>query len=254
MSHRARTGDLSCSTRIRELTTSALDAANVDEAGHRLLDVALLGPVSANGRRYSERALDDARRLFEGGKSYLDHAEGDAAHSVHDFIGRLNGLHIADGKLRARELCVVVNEHWPLIHNIATKDPGGAGFSIDADGDVRGPRGKQIVDRLTKAYSVDLVTTPATNKGLFEARLVEPAIGNQRPGPGSKVQSLLFDKRRFSPAQARKWAKDHGFRSSGLESPEGGSNHRVRQLDPGGFKRMRTKQLAPGITAVLGFT
>lgn len=253
MSRRARTGSLSRSTRIHELTTSALDAANVDESAHKLVNVALLGPVSVNGRRYSDRALEDARQLFEGGKSFLDHAGDNGHHSVRDFIGRFHSLYMDAGKLCAGELHVVVESHWPLIRDIASKDPTGAGFSIDADGDVRGPRGKQVVDRITQAHSIDLVSAPATNKGLFEAHVTEPTIGNRPPGPGGKVQALLFDKRRFSPEQAKKWAKDHGFRSSGLESSEAGNNHRIRQLDPGSFKRMRTKQLAPGITAVMGF-
>ena len=131
-------------------------------------DVAILGPRSQNGRTYTPQALQDAVKVFEGKRVFLNHRETNGRqtkpHSAADYIGRLSGLHLgADGKVHAREFRVVNEQHWPLI-SAGEKDPEAFGLSIDGEGEIR----KGVVHSIRKGHSVDLVSEPATNKGLFE--------------------------------------------------------------------------------------
>lgn len=70
--------------------------------------------------------------------------------------------------------------------------------------------------------------------------------------PGSRVQTLIFDKTKYEkPKDAKAWASDHGFSSGKVD--ETGESYRLRQADPGGFERMRTIALTEGVSAVIGF-
>lgn len=66
----------------------------------------------------------------------------------------------------------------------------------------------------------------------------------------STIQSLIFDKDKFSLAQAKEWAKKHDFKM-GVDEKE--DTYRLRQKDPGKFKRFATKSFGNGIKAVIGF-
>jgi CYTH domain-containing protein len=76
---------------------------------------------------------------------------------------------------------------------------------------------------------------------------------------GLKVQSLIFDKGRFkTAAQAIAWAKSHGYKVPKVDETE--DKWRVRQEDPGGFKKGATKaggdfithDLTDGVSATMG--
>ena len=52
-------------------------------------------------------------------------------------------------------------------------------------------------------------------------------------GGTSEVQSVLIPADAFSPAQAKAWAKRHGYKVGGYDAPDGrGAYHRFRQFDP----------------------
>lgn len=71
-------------------------------------------------------------------------------------------------------------------------------------------------------------------------------------GPGSRVQTLIFDKSKYEkPKDAKQWANDHGFSSSKVDETE--ESFRLRQEDPGAFEHMRTIKLTEGVSAVVGF-
>lgn len=78
------------------------------------------------------------------------------------------------------------------------------------------------------------------------------AATQEKAGPGSKVQALVFDKKRYPKAsEARAWTGDHGFAGTKVEETAG--SWRARQADPGQFDRMRTVELTEGVQAVVGF-
>lgn len=68
--------------------------------------------------------------------------------------------------------------------------------------------------------------------------------------PPSTIQSLIFDKNRYSAAEAKAWAGKHGYESGKVD--ETGESFRLRQEEPGDFERFRTIELAPGVKAVIG--
>ncbi len=69
--------------------------------------------------------------------------------------------------------------------------------------------------------------------------------------PGSKVQSLIFDKSKYETAEdAKAWASDHGFSAEKVD--ETGDSFRIRQHDPGQFTRIRTMELTTGVQATIG--
>jgi hypothetical protein len=67
----------------------------------------------------------------------------------------------------------------------------------------------------------------------------------------SNVQSLIFDKANFSMEKAKEWASKHGFKT-GTDEKE--NTIRMRQKNPGKFKRFATKPFGnSGIKAVIGY-
>lgn len=72
-------------------------------------------------------------------------------------------------------------------------------------------------------------------------------------GGTSEVQSVLVPADVYTPAQAKRWVKHHGFKVSGLEPASGRSiHHRFRQFDPDRRHSYRTIPLGDsGIMAVV---
>lgn len=149
---------------VREVTDFDGEA---DKENHVFRNVAVLGSHSRNGRRYTNAALQSAARVFEGTRVFLNHREQQGTrtkpHDVRDYVGRLTGLHVDGDLVRARELTVVNESHWPLLTSI-DKDPKAFGLSIDGEGKMK----KNEVTEVTAGRSVDLVSDPATVRGLFE--------------------------------------------------------------------------------------
>lgn len=77
-------------------------------------------------------------------------------------------------------------------------------------------------------------------------KIVEEGLKKQ----GTKVQTLIFSKDKFTRAQAIAWAKDHDFRADKVDETE--NSFRLRQRDPAGFQRLRTISLTDGVQAVVG--
>lgn len=70
-------------------------------------------------------------------------------------------------------------------------------------------------------------------------------------GNKSVVQSVVFSKRLWNTARAKKWLKKEGY--SGLEVDIKPHTLRFRQLNPNQFKSFRVKELTGGVSLVLAF-
>jgi len=68
---------------------------------------------------------------------------------------------------------------------------------------------------------------------------------------GMQVQSLVFDREEFTRAEARAWAKRHGYQHEGLDVKPG--TYRIRQKHPRAFQSgtFRTIHFGSGIEAVV---
>lgn len=111
----------------------------------------------------------------------------------------------------------------------------------------------------------ELDVVPVEDDGLYKICIDEsdtekatepvgkPDVGRQpsEPAGAAVVQSLIFDKERFSVEEAKAWIRDHeGFGDYGVEETE--TSYRFRQYDPQHFSRFRTGQITTGIQAVFG--
>ena len=65
-----------------------------------------------------------------------------------------------------------------------------------------------------------------------------------------EVQTLMFPRSRYSAGEAKRWAKDHGFRATKVDTTD--EYHRLRQRDPKDFDEFRTFELGDGIKGVYG--
>lgn len=81
------------------------------------------------------------------------------------------------------------------------------------------------------------------------ASLNRPAKGGRWP-IASEVQSLLFASRKFTPHQARAWARRHDFGSRKIDVTD--EHVRIRQADPSQFSDFRTITLTDGVQAIVG--
>jgi hypothetical protein len=116
---------------------------------------------------------------------------------------------------------------------------------------------------------VSLVDHPACPSAVFSVVKVaaaDPAplapaapLAPETPAPEvkaektpSSVQTLIFDKKKFDAAAAKKWASDLGFKSRTVDETD--DSIRIRQRDPGDFKEdsVRTIELKDGVKAEVG--
>jgi hypothetical protein len=77
-------------------------------------------------------------------------------------------------------------------------------------------------------------------------------MANEKKNP-MVVQTLILSKDKFSSSKvARKWVKDHGFKSSKID--ETSTSYRFRQIGPGSFDKntFRTISITEGVKAVVG--
>lgn len=116
------------------------------------------------------------------------------------------------------------------------------------------PTAKSVLRRVA-----EVVVQPVDDPAPYLVEMAEPeAVGKPSVGrapdaePGKMViQSLIFDREKFSPEEARAWLKDHeGFGDYGVDETQ--TSYRYRQYDPEHFSRFRTRELADGIVAVMG--
>ncbi len=133
--------------------------------------VKILGLESRNGRRYSPAAISAAKMIYEGVRVNLNHPKGSDAGKTRDYQDRLgiirNVNEAADGLYADYHYNPkhVTTEQilWDIEHN-----PNSLGFSHVAKIREKKVNGKNVVEAIESVKSVDLVTDPATTKGVFE--------------------------------------------------------------------------------------
>ena len=140
-----------------------------DESAFTLRNVRVLGPVSANRRRYTREAMARALPMYDGAKVFLDHPENpNKGRSVKDLVGVLSGPKPDDNGLSADLILNPGNPYADAIAWLAKNRPSAIGLSHNAVGQGHtDAAGVFVVDHIVSVGSVDLVVDPATVKGLF---------------------------------------------------------------------------------------
>lgn len=152
-----------------------LQPQQIDREAGIIKDVKLLGRVSRNGRRYADRALNDAARLYEGARVYLDHPttselrERQGVRSTRDLAGQVRNPRRVGDDIRGDIHLLAVEPARSLMLSVAETMPGVAGMSHRVIGKVRSTATELIVESLDEVKGLEFVTEPATAAGLFES-------------------------------------------------------------------------------------
>jgi hypothetical protein len=138
-----------------------------------LENVKILGWKSRNkNRRYDPKGINP--ELYEGIKVYLDHPDVEdqkKPRSFRDSFGWMEGVYKTDDGLYAKKFKFDLSDSMAKkFITFATHRPDQIGFSQNAFGDVLESDDGEYVQAVTDVRSIDLVTDPATTKGLFEAK------------------------------------------------------------------------------------
>jgi len=157
---------------INLLETVYSPAAKIDREAGIVRGVKVLGQESVNGRSYSDQAMNDAARLYEGAEVNIDHDRKEP----HRERGLLEGFGVLKGASRNAD-GVFADLHYLKSHPAANvfleraeRFPEKIGLSHNADGRASRKGGKTVIESIAKVNSVDVVRNPATNKGLFESK------------------------------------------------------------------------------------
>jgi len=144
----------------------------VDRESGVIRDVKILGRESKNGRTYSDRALREAAKLYEGIKVNIDHRNRNNPNeerSFDSFIGQLESCHVVGPDVFGDLNILKSHERSEPVFEAAERFSRQFGLSHDAEGELVQSDGKWVVESIDAVFSVDIVSQPATNAGLFES-------------------------------------------------------------------------------------
>jgi hypothetical protein len=133
-------------------------------------NLVLVGPKSANNRVYDPEVLRKAVAdgLYDGVPIFLDHEE-----KIQTLVGRVIKAYWDEDKSCVRGDIEIYDSPYSSIIDVIINVFGGEfGFShvVEADVDEDKESGKEHVKWISKVKSVDLVTDPATTKGINEVQ------------------------------------------------------------------------------------
>ena len=163
---------------------------NHDAEQHVVRDLKMGGLESKKGRRYLHAAYAEALPQYEGAVCNVDHvpeSNPDVRFEARFGIWRNVRLK-ADGPWG--------DLHYNPAHALAESFvwwaahcPSAVGFSHDALGESAiDADGTQVVKRIHRVYSIDLVANPATTNGLRESDMPDPLLNTEPAVPGDEMQ------------------------------------------------------------------
>jgi hypothetical protein len=161
-------------TKLFEITQSR--ELRVDREAGVIRGVRILGPISANGRRYLPEAVSGAATMYEGRVVNLNHPCRDdpmGDRSINDRFGWLENVQVVDGGLSGDLLYLKSHPQAEAIAEAAERNPRLFGLSHNAEGKTSRKNGTTIVEEITSVRSVDIVSDPASTKSLFESQTRE---------------------------------------------------------------------------------
>lgn len=159
----------------------------IDSQARLVCNVALTGPDSKNGYRYSESALREAASLYDQKPVFLDHAPDRLKprdRSTRDLVGNIVNPRFEDGRIRG-DIRVLDTESGRTFLALANTNLPGVGMSHvvlaqrSADG--------STVESIRDVVCVDAVINPATTQTFRESQS-EPAGSPLPPGEGLGVR------------------------------------------------------------------
>jgi len=169
---------------VRHHLADWLAEATVERDASLVRNVALLGPESRNGYRYTAEAMQTAAPLYEGRPVFVDHAEprlgappsafgfrseGEGrppiCRSIRDYAGQVVNPRFENGRVRGDLRLAGPNTGWLL--DLIEARPSDIGMSHVVLAR-RTPDG-QAVEHIERVVSVDIVAFPATTRSFVES-------------------------------------------------------------------------------------
>lgn len=182
---------------IVEFVSNEGQPLSVDRESGVIRNVKILGLESKNGNRYTTSAIRKAVPMYEGKSVYVDHPEKSKTavpRSLRDKVGQIRGVKVQEDGLFA-------DFHYNPKHELAeqivwdaTNAPNTFGFSHNALGDGRNDGGKFLVEEIKQVRSVDLVSEPATTKGLYEGEIADEIEDQERESKVRKINDVAIGK------------------------------------------------------------
>lgn len=188
-----------------EFVTSRGVPLKVDNNGGVIRGVKVLGTSSANGRSYPKTTLERALPLYAEARVNVNHPDGKPTQPrryeerigiIRDPVLREDGIY-ADLFYNPKHGLAAQLE-WDAEHS-----PESVGLSHNVAASVSGPKGRMVVEDISKVLSVDLVADPATTRGLFESfnneseendmDLNEVTIDQLRTGAPELVKAIIAE-------------------------------------------------------------
>lgn len=202
-----RLWELSMDSILLESVTMSETA--VDETAGVIKNVKIAGLESpSKNRRYQPGALRAAVPLFEGVSVNSDHDRENKGRKIADRFGVLQNVRFMEGDgLRGDLRYNVKHPLAPQVGWWAANLPSQIGLSQHSFGACRRENGVEIVEQIRSVKSVDLVSDPATTRGLFEDK-------NEH---ASEIASVIADVSLDKAAKLRRI--NELLESSGLPTP-----------------------------------
>lgn len=167
----------------RTLVESYTGKVRVDREAGMIYDCLLLGTQSRNGVTYSDAVRQEAVPLFEDAKAYLSHEQERSLASLkkprrfQEGIGRYKNARNTPDGVRGDFKVKKSHPYAGVIFDDAEEQPDAFGLSPVMVGVTSGPRGSETCHKIKAVRSVDVVTDPATTKGLFNDDAAEEDAG-----------------------------------------------------------------------------
>jgi hypothetical protein len=147
-------------------------ALNVIE-GTTLIRAHSVNGTGKGGRRYSDNALRQIAAMAEGLPAYLNHVPADQAfkpRDVKDLVGVHRNIRYFPTEGKIVSDLHIAGHQAPLVFGLADTLGGIVGNSLMSRGAVTLEGDTEVVHEIQQVRSADLVSDPATTKGLFEHR------------------------------------------------------------------------------------
>ena len=179
---------------IQEYLANVLSEAHKDRKNLKINGICVIARESSNGRIYSDPALDDIVHLIlENGRCFIDHRDPEdekkgRARPVKELLGKFENPRREGQKVFA-DLNVLPHQEQ-MFFGIAEMMPDVVGMSIDGEASISpmdAENEMDLVERVTRLISTDLVSTPATTKSLFES---DPSGGDNDKEEKLKEQKV----------------------------------------------------------------
>jgi len=152
-------------------------------------DISLLSPISKNRRTYTKEVLEECVYLAEDTKVYADHPNSSNVRSIKDIIGKITEVYLEEGTNILRGNLHILNKWKEHIFDMVENMPDIAGMSINASGVLKkGDNGFDVVEKVLKIFSIDLVSEPATTNGFFEQEEENKKDLNEKEKGDSKLK------------------------------------------------------------------